>query len=121
MSQFLDDIHLLISNGGAVKVLDVAANRLEERVNLQYGVLPGSAYFLSDNDTILVQGWRTSVWKASTGDIIDEDVFGNHFDIKISVVSPINDIVASVVTAKVPGKASGRPQRKNLLDSNDIG
>ena len=101
MSQFLDDIHLLISNGGAVKVLDVAANRLEERVNLRYGVLPGSAYFLSDNDTILVQGWRTSVWKASTGDIIDEDVFGNHFDIKFSIVSPINDIVASVVTAKV--------------------
>lgn len=101
MSQFLDDIHLLISNGGAVKVLDVAANRLEERVNLQYGVLPGRAYFLSDNDTILVQGWRTSVWKASTGGIIDEDVFGNHFDIKFSVVSPINDIVASVVTAKV--------------------
>ena len=115
MSQFLDDIHLLISNGGAVKVLDVAANRLEERVNLQYGVLPGRAYFLSDNDTILVQSWRTSVWKASTDGMIDEDVFGNHFDIKFSVVSPINDIVASVVTAKVPESVRGTSGSGNDL------
>lgn len=106
ISQFLDDTHLLISNGASVKVLDVAANRLEGRVNLQYGVLPGSAYFLSDNDTILAQGWHTSLWKASTGNIVDEDVFGKHFDIKFSVVSPINDVVASVVTAKVPENAT---------------
>ena len=106
MSQFLDDTHLLISNGASVKVLDVAANRLEGRVNLQYGVLPGSAHFLSDNDTILAQGWHTSLWKASTGNIVDEDVFGKHFDIKFSVVSPINDVVASVVTAKVPENAA---------------
>ena len=106
MSQFLDDTHLLISNGASVKVLDVAANRLEGRVNLQYGILPGSAYFLSDNDTILAQGWHTSLWKASTGNIVDEDVFGKHFDIKFSVVSPINDVVASVVTAKVPENAT---------------
>lgn len=106
MSQFLDDTHLLISNGASVKVLDVAVNRLEGRVNLQYGVLPGSAYFLSDNDTILAQGWHTSLWKASTGNIVDEDVFGKHFDIKFSVVSPMNDVVASVVTAKVPENAT---------------
>ena len=106
MSQFLDDTHLLISNGASVKALDVAANRLEARVNLQYGVLPGSAYFLSDNDTILAQGWSASLWKASTGNMIEEDVFGKHFDFKFSVVSPINDVVASVVTAKVPENAT---------------
>ena len=106
MSQFLDDTHLLISNGASVKALDVAANRLEGRLNLQYGVLPGSAYFLSDNDTILAQGWGASLWKASTGNIVDEDVFGKRFDIKFSVVSPINNVVASVVTAKVPENAT---------------
>ncbi len=106
ISQFLDDTHLLISDGASVRTLDVAANRLVERVNLQHGVLPGSAYFLSDNDTILAQGWHTSLWKASTGNIVDEDVFGKHFDIKFSVVSPINVVVASVVTAKVPENAT---------------
>ena len=76
-------------------------------MNLQYGVLPGSARFLSDNDTILAQGWHTSLWKASTGNIVDEDVFGKHFDFgRFSVVSPINDVVASVVTAKVPEYAA---------------
>ena len=106
-SQFLDDTHLLISDGASVRTLDVTANRLVERVKLQHGILSDSAYFLPDDDTILTQGWwHTSVWKASTGSIVDPNVFAKYLNLAFSIVSPINDHVASVVTAQFPESSS---------------
>ena len=96
ITQFLDDTHLLISDKMAVKTLDVTTNRLVERVMLQHGILSGGAYFLPDNDTIFVQGRRhPSLWKASTGRIVERDIFAKYFDTRFSAISPINHHVAS--------------------------
>ena len=100
-SQFLDDTHLLISDGSSVRTLDVEGSRLVERVKLRHGVLSWTAHFLPDGDTILAQGWwHTSIWKASTGRIVDPNVFAKRFKLEYSVASPINDRVASVATSR---------------------
>jgi RNA polymerase sigma-70 factor (ECF subfamily) len=95
ISQFLDDTHLLISDKASVKMVDVMANRSAERVMLQQGVFSGGAYFLSDDDTILVQGAHPSLWKASTGRIVERDIFAKYFDMRFSAISPISPHVAS--------------------------
>ena len=99
ISQFLNDTHLLFSEGASVKMLNVTTMSLSQAATIRPGVSFGwDANFLHDDDTILSTDVSLSFFKASTGSIIESGIFLKDFYPRISAISPVSDHVAVPIT-----------------------
>ena len=95
ISRFLNDTNLLIKEGSSVKMLDLKAKSLSQAATIRSGISLGwYVKFLQDDDTILSADVSLSLFKASTGGIIESDIFLKDFYPRISAVSPVSDHVA---------------------------
>ena len=100
ISQFLDNTRLLISDWKSVKMWDVLQNKLSQETMIKQGISSWDAYFLPDDDTILNISESLSLWKASTGGIIQNGIVLKDFYPRISAVSPVSYHVAAPSTSK---------------------
>ena len=100
ISQFLDNTRLLISDWELIKMWDVPQNKFLQESMIKQGIASWDAYFLPDDDTILSIGTRLSLWKASTGGIIQNGIVLKDFYPRISAVSPVSYHVAAPSTSK---------------------
>ena len=100
ISQFLDNTRLLISDWESIKMWDVLQNKFLQESMIKQGIASWDAYFLPDDDTILSIGTRLSLWKASTGGIIQNGIVLKDFYPRISAVSPVSYHVAAPSTSK---------------------